>query len=228
MIFIVHYGETTVYSEVVMRIFALETNRQKILERFCYEGECVVCQTHYHGLSFLFAVVKEIIITTVLIGIGITAWYFELPMGWTVGILGTLWVTFAFFNMLKAYIDWYFDMIIVTSDKVILIDQTSIFHREVSPIHLDNIGSITAETQYWNLFPFGALRFHLKEGLGGDDIMKRYVPHAQEVAGHISDCMTKFQRRSRKQPATDAPAEPPLASPSIRTADPHHSQLVRR
>jgi len=154
--------------------------------------------TYYHGLSFMFAIVREIFLTVALFGAGITAWAFNLPMVWVTGILMGLWFVFVFFNIIKAYIDWYYDFILVTTDKVILVDQTSIFKQEVMPIHIENIGGVSVFTQFWSIFPFGGICIHLKEGRGGEDISKKYVPRAQEVAGKISDVITCYQRHQYK------------------------------
>ena len=178
-----------------MRIFALETDVSKIKKRFCHEGEQEILMTHYHGLSFFFAILREIIITIGLAALGVTGWYFDWPMFWTVGILAFIWLTFVFFNVIKAYIDWAYDFILITTDKVILLDQTSFFRREIKPIHIENIGGVSTETQFWDIFPFGVLCIHLKEGLGGHSITKRYVPRARKVAGILSDVITKYQRK---------------------------------
>jgi len=179
-----------------MRFFALETNKDKIVRQFCHDhdGECVILITRFHGLSFLFRIAREILITTALIAGAITAWALNFPMAWTAGILTGLWFVLAPINLIKAYIDWVYDFIIVTTDKVILVDQTSIFKREVMPIHVENIGGISAFTQLWNIFPFGGMSIHLKEGRGGEDVTRKFVPNAQVVAGKISDVITKYQR----------------------------------
>jgi hypothetical protein len=112
-----------------------------------------------------------------------------------VGILSLLWFVFVFFNLIKAYIDWAYDFILITTDKVILLDQTSFFKREIKPIHIENIGGVSTETQFWDIFPFGTLCIHLKEGMGGQNITKYYVPRARKVAGILSDVVTKYQRK---------------------------------
>ena len=192
-----------------MQIFALQTDKNEIIRRFCHDhdGECVVLMTHYHGLSFLFASIREIFLTIILLAIGIVAWIFGFPMAWTLGILALLWFVLVFFNVSKAYLDWYYDFIIVTTDKIILVDQTSIFHRDVMPIHIENIGGISSFTQFWNIFPFGGLCIHLKEGRGGKDITKKYIPRSQEVAGKISDVVTRYQRHQYKGEDLQTPKE---------------------
>ena len=179
-----------------MRFFALETNKDKIIRQFCHDhdGECVVLMTRYHGLSFFFAIFRDIVVTVGLCAIGITAFLFNAPMVWTIGILAGIWCLISPLHIIKAYIDWMYDFIVVTTDKVILADQTSIVKREIMPIHIENIGGISAFTQFWNIFPFGGISIHLKEGRGGEDITKKYVPRAQIVASKISDVVTRYQR----------------------------------
>jgi hypothetical protein len=150
--------------------------------------------TYYHGLSFFFSSIRQIIATIILVAIGIAASFWGIPIGWIIGVLCAVWFFFVFFSLLKAYIDWAYDFILVTTDKVIFVDQTSFFRQEIKPLNLENVGGVSTQTQFWNIFPFGTVSLHLKEGLGGDRIMKRYVPHAQEVAAKISEVVTRYQR----------------------------------
>jgi len=182
-----------------MRIFALETDVEKIIKRFCNENECVVLVTPYHILSFFFASLREFILSIVLAAAGVFAWWMEWPMLPVLGILLFVWVVFVFFNLLKASVDWFYDCIVVTHEKVILIDQTSVFKQEVNPIYVDNIGAISTETQFWNIFPFGTVKIHLKEGVSGNTLTLRYVPKAQEVASAISSVITAYQRKEGKE-----------------------------
>ncbi len=177
-----------------MRILALETDIEKIKKRFLCEGESEVLTTHYHGASFLFASIREFFFTMFLFGIGVAAWFMNAPMGYTVAMLFVVWFVFVFVSLIKAYIDWCFDFIFVTSEKVILVDQTSIIRHKIKPINLENIGGVTAQTQFGDIFRFGIVEIHLKEGEGGETIALRFVPDAREVAAKISEVVTHYQR----------------------------------
>ena len=177
-----------------MRIFALETDVEKIKNRFVSRGESIMHMTHYHGASFFFASIREIFVTMILLVIGIVAWFMNAPMGLMVMALILIWVFFVFFSGLKAYIDWCYDLIIVTTDKIILVDQTSIFKQKVNPIHIENVGSVTSLTQFWDIFNFGIVEINLKEGEGGGKIILRYVPGARDTAAKIADSVTNYQR----------------------------------
>jgi hypothetical protein len=193
-----------------MRIFALETDIEKIKNRFVCEGEKVKHITHYHGASFFFASIREILVTLLLLITGVVAWFFNAPMGFTVIVLVLIWIFFVLFSGLKAYIDWCYDLVIVTTDKIILVDQTSIFKQKVNPIHIENIGSVTSLTQFWDIFSFGIVEINLKEGEGGGKIVLHYVPEARDVAAHITDAVTHYQRwegRAPQRPREDVSAE---------------------
>jgi hypothetical protein len=196
-----------------MRIFALETDKEKIKQRFCHGGECIVLMTYFHGLSFLFAIFREIIITTILLVFFIVAIILQWPLGWIAAIIGVVWFIFVFFNVVRAYIDWNYDFIVVTTDKIIVVDQTSFFHQEIKPIHIENVGGVTTNTQFWGLFPFGAMTIHLKEGMGGDDLTKKYVPRVDDVAAKISDVVTQYQRRTHRPVPSPGHPQPQQQAP---------------
>jgi len=177
-----------------MRILALETDAEKIKQQCLSEGEQVVLMTYYHALSFLFATLREIVFTIIIFAIGIGLALAGAPIWWVLGGLFVVWFFFIFFNLLKAWIDWRYDFILVTTDKLVLIDQTSLIHQKINPIHLENIGSIAAETQCMNIFGFGKIVINLKEGEGGQAISLSFVPNASEVASKISQTVTYYQR----------------------------------
>ena len=177
-----------------MRIFALETDQEKIQKKFLCEGEQVLMVTRYHALSFFFSSLREIAITVLTVIAAAAAIYFGAQWIWTIGIAIVAWLVFVFFNFLKALIDWRYDLLIITTDRIILMDQSSIFHQKINPISIENIGSVSAETQYWGVFPFGAVILKMKGGQGGEQMELRYVPNAPLVAAKISEVVTAYQR----------------------------------
>lgn len=184
-----------------MRILALETNIDKIKRRFLSEGEEEILTAYYHGASFFFASLRELLYTMILFGIGVVAWYMRAPMEFVVPTLSIIWVVFVFFTIFKAFIDWRFDFIFVTTDRMVLTDQTSLIRQRIMPIHLENIASVTTETQFWDIFRFGRIVISLKEGGGKERIILNYVPNAKGVAGRVSEVVTHYQRRAVAQAA---------------------------
>ena len=95
------------------------------------------------------------------------------------------------------------------SDKIIFIDQTFIFKKEILPIHFENIGSVAMKTQWLGMFNFGQLFLHLKEGELGDELSKIYVPKVAKVAETLSRGITMYQRG---QYTIEVPKDRPFVS----------------
>ena len=186
----------------LMRILALETNVDRIKRRFMSEGEEEIITTYYHGASFFFASLREFMYTMILFGIGVAAWYMRAPMEFVVPALSIIWFVFVFFTIFKAFVDWRFDFIFVTTDRIVLMDQTSLIRQRIMPIHNENIASIISETQFWDLFRFGRIVISLKEGGGKEKIVLNYVPDAKDVAARISEVVTQYQRHAVAQAAS--------------------------
>ncbi len=181
-----------------MRFFALETDTAKIKQSFLSQDEQEKMTVRYHGFRFFMTFIRNAFFTLIFLAVGIGLGYVGLPSFWLLVIVGSAWLIFIFIPLLKAYLDWRYDFILITTDKVIVVDQSSVFHRKVTPINLENFASVSVETQFWNLFPFGKLYFSLKEGTG-DSVRLQYVPNVDQVAAGISDCITIFQRRKDLQ-----------------------------
>lgn len=188
-----------------MRIFALETDTRKIVERYCGKGECVLNITHYHGMSLTINIIKEVLLTIVIIGIVSAMAYFGLPLFGAIGLGVLIFFLFVFLPFTKAWIDWKYDFMFTTSDKIVLVDQSSFFKQHIKPIHFENIGSIGMETQWFNIFNFGKIQIDLKEGEGGGKIVQKFVPNAQKVAEIMSGAVTSFQRGSYRNTPIELP-----------------------
>ena len=189
-----------------MHIFALETDIGKLKKRFLSAEEREVRTVSYHGFRFLSTLLRDVIWTLVIILAAIGLSFAEISLLWIIPVAVVVWLLVVFRSLLRAYIDWKYDFILITTDKVILVDQSSIFHQKVTPMNLENFASASAETQFWNLFSFGILHFNLKEGIG-DGVNLRYIPNAHDVAACISDAITTFQRRKDLRRHGNAPEE---------------------
>lgn len=203
-----------------MHIFALDTDIEGVKRRFLSANEREILTTYRHGFFFFLQIILQLVLTIGLVaaGVALNTWDilpWDIPSWWIVGVLVLLWIILAFPTILKAFLDWKFDFIFVTTDKVVLVDQSSIFHHRITPMNLENFASVTAASQFWNLFPFGSLHFQLKEGIG-EDITMKYIPNADEVAAKIADTVTLYQRRfMEQQPLIATPSKfPPPVTPS--------------
>ena len=141
------------------------------------------------------AALTDICITIALVATIISAFAFSWPLAPVLWVSGLIFFLLVLPRAAKAFIDWKFDFIIVTTDKLLLVDQTSLFSNEIKPILFDNVGGVGHRTQWLGLVKFGELVIALKEGEGGGDICRRYVPNARETASLITEAVETYQRK---------------------------------
>lgn len=181
-----------------MRIFALETDIEKLKKGFCSTNEQELLTVRYHGFLFFARVLRQTLLFALLVGVCVGAYEVNIPGLWITGIL-LAGIVFAILPpLVVAYIDWKYDILIVTTEKIVMVNQSSVFHMSSRQMNMENFATVTAETQYWNLFGFGVLHFDLKEGVGRA-ITLRFVPDAEQTAARIADTITQFQRRRAYQ-----------------------------
>lgn len=179
-----------------MHFCALQTDLQSLARPFCAKEERILLLTTFHGLSAFLSVVREIVLTGVFGAVVILMLFYAVPMAHAILVFFLLWFLYAACQFLRAFVDWRYDFLAITESKVIVVNQESFFSNSVTPIPIVNVGGVTTATQFWNMFSFGMLTIHLKEGLGGGNIERRYVPRVSEVAKMLSEIVTKVQPRS--------------------------------
>lgn len=178
-----------------MQIFALETNIGRVKEHFLAHGEAEIFTTHPHIVSFLWHIAWEIFLMILLfVASGYMYSIGLISLTTAIAVFVISCIIFVFFGLLEAYIDWKYDFIFLTTDKLIIVDQVSLFRKSITPISLENLGDVVAETQWLNLFRFGIIRFALKEG-HGPEVVLRFMPNAERLVGQIAEQITLYQRR---------------------------------
>ena len=176
-----------------MRIFALETDLDTLTRNLVADETRVIRRVHHHGLVFILKLCKSVIISAIVATLSFAAVWVGLPVTPIVGVAAIMVFFFAVFPLLTAFIDWNYDILILTPEKIVIVDQSSIFRRHIRQMSLENVASANAETQFWNILPFGRLCFDLKEGVG-ERLCLAYIPHADDVATCIGDALAKFER----------------------------------
>lgn len=178
-----------------MRIFALETNIELIKQRFLTSGEHEIFTAHPHGFSFVWNVIWELCVTLVLLSACIYAFSQGALSAGTATIVFLMgWFIFVFFGLVEAYINWKYDFIFLTTDKLVIVDQASLFRKFITPISLENLGDVISQTQWLDLFHFGIIHLTLKEG-NGPEIKLVFMTHADKLVSKISSQITLYQRR---------------------------------
>lgn len=177
-----------------MKIFALETDDKKLIKSFLSSDEDVVLTVKFSSFLFVVRTIKAAFLTVILIAIASAIEYYGAPALWTWVATGVVWFFWIVLRWITAYIDWRHDILIVTTEEVVIVDQSSLFRRSIRQMNLENIASVSDETQFGGMLPIGVLRFELKEGTG-KTLTLGYIPHADKVASIISDSMVVYQRR---------------------------------
>jgi hypothetical protein len=177
-----------------MKIFALETNTQKLIGRLLTQDEEVILTVRFSAFLFIIRTLRQVLYTAVLFAVGAGLAYVELPAMIYLPVLLITWFIGVFLPWLTAFIDWRFDVLIVTTEEIVIVNQSSLFRVSIRQMNLENIASVASDSQFWNVFPFGRLLFDLKEGTG-KSITLSYIPYAERVSSIISDAMVLFQRR---------------------------------
>ena len=178
-----------------MKIFALETNIEDIKRDFLATGETEIFTVTPHVVLFLIRIMWDVVETIILVALGVYSYQMGiLPASVAIGLFLLFWMLFVFFSILRAYIDWKYDFLFLTTDRLIIVDQMSLFRKSITPINLENLGDVVSQTQWLNIFNFGIIHFSLKEGKGPEVIL-RFIPEADKLVAKISEQITLYQRR---------------------------------
>ncbi len=183
-----------------MRIFALETDTDKLNRSFLSADEQIVLKVRYHGFLFIMHSIGAVFSSIVIIAAGVGAAFANIPSVISVPVLLIAWLVFVVRPLLRAFIDWQYDELVVTTEKIILVNQSSIIRQEIQQMNLENLASVKALTQYGGIFPFGKIQFDLKEGTGMALHLK-FIPNAQQVCSSIGNCLVEYQRRKNTEQA---------------------------
>jgi hypothetical protein len=172
-----------------MRILALETSIDAIKEKFVVEGEKVVQVTHRHFMAFVVHIWWQTLVTIAftailpLIAVGdveYTSFYVLFFLGWL--------VVYAYF-FFAAYIQWKYNFLIVTTQKVVVVDQ-KLFYQEINPLRFSRISNTRVESQFGGFFHCGILHLNLmvpeKQG-EYLELPHPYLPRPEEIAAVIEN-----------------------------------------
>ncbi len=202
-----------------MKIFALQTDEEKLIQSFLSSDEKVVLRVKFSAFMFVLRSIKAFVFTVIIIALGGVFGYSGLPALVHVPVLAFFWFFFVFVKWVMSFLDWKYDLLLVTTDEIVVVDQGSLFRVSIRQMNLDNIASVASKSQYMNLFPFGTLMFDLKEGTG-NAVVLHYIPKADRVASIISDSLVRYQRRrSVMAQALAHGADPATAKEQARKAE---------
>lgn len=190
-----------------MQFLALQTNVHKLEETFVAEGEELLISTHHHFFVFLFPMILKTFVALLVIGLVVT-YVTAVPNAGTLtagGWLVILCLWLYAYGFFASYVEWRYNFLIVTTMKVVIIEQHSVFRHVVLPIHLDTISSVSFGLKFLGIGRCGTLNIHLTERLGGStrNIILQYMPSPDAVTGIIENAsaliMQKQQEGEKKE-----------------------------
>ncbi len=190
-----------------MRFFALQTDINALKKQFLLESEEEILTTRHHSLAFwLPCIFSTIVVAPLTYYLFENVAYFSsqgmgILVGWLIGI-----VLFFYLCIIeKGFIDWRYNVLILTNQQIIVIEHRFLFHQNLNPIPLTNLASTMSESQLLGIWHCGIVRISLQERKGGStkEITLRYIPRAEIVAGAINNAMGLVGEKVKEETTQD-------------------------
>ena len=150
------------------------------------EDEDVIIVLFRHWYTLVAPIVRSILIIlgSFVVPIWLNIAEFIFSYGWST-LLYYGWLVFWVGAIVYDYITWYRDRYILTTQRVIDIDQRGMFNRRVAEVELDRIQAITHTIQGLpaTILNFGTITIH---SAGASDLTIRQVARPAEVQEDIA------------------------------------------
>lgn len=157
----------------------------KVIKKKDYEK--IIFVLHRHPFTFIPAIILFIVLMLVPLAI-----YFMInslfPNLFLNEEVHTVFIIFSSIYYLSTYLffyvqflDFYLDMWIVTNDRIVDIEQHSLFHREITELDLYRIQDATATVKgfFSTIFQYGDV--YVKTASSNTNIIFRRIPNANRV-----------------------------------------------
>ncbi len=217
-----------------MRFLALEANIRKLKKRFMVEGEEELLSSTRHVFAFLIPMMWIVPSTAVVF----MAWATAAGAGFDIFAATAIlfaWGVFALGMALHGFIEWRYNFIVVTTEKIVIVDHRFVFSQSIRPVPLENIATTDVGSQYLGLGHCGFVNLHLSEVEKGTNKEFRLdrLPKPDVIAGVIenarslksqrapadkgtagqSEKVEEIQEKSTNDISTDATGAPPPPPP---------------
>lgn len=178
-----------------MQIFALETNVNQLKERLFSASEKEIFTVRRHGILFALRSCWYGFLTLLMVALSlyIILSGFQNEAMIVIGFF-LVWFAVLFIPWLRAFIDWRYDFIFLTDEKLVIVDQTTITRRIITTLSLESIAQVNSRSQWLNLFGFGVVTIVQKEGFD-DKFILPYLPNSDRLAFLISEQIAAFESR---------------------------------
>jgi len=189
----------------------------KFSERDLKPGEKIVLRVRRHWASFVLSLIQPIIvlafITACLVGL---VWMGTLAFATDVvnlviwGIFAILYFYYIFVKILNYWIDWKYDEDVITTERIIDVDQNYLFGRDIGVADLDNIEDISVRHEgiFSTLFNYADIdiqtagsnttKFH-----GGRTFEMKDVPNPIQIQKIVSEAVLVFREKKFREHKDD-------------------------
>lgn len=186
-----------------MRFLALQTDVEVLKKQYIPAGESEIMTVRRHVIIFILDYIWKTtvaITVAIILLIGFRSVGISVELLLLANVLFLILILWYVYQMIKSFIAWRYNFLIVTSDKIIIINHHSFFHHKMSSIHLDTITSSKFESQFFGLIRCGRLHIHLNEQEGqGSTIVVTIagIPAPDTVASAIEHAIVLKQQRAK-------------------------------
>lgn len=180
-----------------MRFLALETDVNAFKKRFLVQDEEELLTARKHVFLMVIALFSILLISIAVIPLSIVL----MTAGGTLEDAGimllALWIVVALMWMLKAYIDWKFDFLIITTEKILLIDHTAFLAQHVETIRMEFITQPRSASQFLGIGRCGVLHLQLRsmDNIPARHLAVPYLPAPDLIAGTVEKAIVMLQQR---------------------------------
>lgn len=192
-----------------MRLTALT----KFSESDLKPGEKIVLRVRRHWVSFALSMVRPFVILVFVTLLMIVSFYFEVMsfaddfvnlVLW--GVFGVLYFYYIFVRMLNYWIDWKYDEDVVTTERIIDVDQNYLFGRDVGIAELDNIEDISVRHEgiFSTVFNYADIDIQTAGSnttkiQGGRTFEMKDVPNPIQIQKIISEAVLAFREKKFRE-----------------------------
>lgn len=168
------------------------------------QGETILLVVHRHWLDILSQFFVVMVLFLVFLGLFFYAPHFFPRLDEVYGrelffFFQSLFLIFLWFFSFLVWVDYYFDVWIVTNERIVNIEQRGMFSRSISELKLENIQDVTVEVlgaiptffNYGNLF--------VQTAAERERFLFRHVPNPYGIKDQIMNLQKKWERRERRE-----------------------------
>ncbi len=115
-------------------------------------------------------------------------------------LVGSMYFLSIFLFFFAQFITFYLDVWIITNDRIIDVEQVSLFSRSISEVDLFRIQDVTSQTHgfFATFFKYGDVE--VKTASMNVDIIARNVPHPNKIREHLIHLSHEDRKYHYNQP----------------------------